>query len=47
MAQHHPIQPSENLVPCPLFLCPKPRWKPKHDIWFTTTPNEQPIEVDH
>jgi hypothetical protein len=32
---HHPIWPFENPSPHPLFLHPKPRWKPKHDIWFT------------
>lgn len=37
MVQHHPIWPFENLGPHLLFLRPKPRWKPKHDIWFTTT----------
>ncbi len=38
MAPHRPIWPSKNLGPHPLYPHPKPRWKPKYDIWFIIAP---------
>jgi hypothetical protein len=46
---HHPIWPFEDRGLHPLFFHPKPRWKPKHDIWFTIAPIgcNQFQEVEH